>query len=191
MNKIEWRGGTLLAPVPPVLVSCGTMEKSNIITIAWNGILNTIPPIAYISVRPERYSYNIIKESGEFIINLSTAAMIKHVDYCGVYSGNKNDKFQKCNFTKYKSNNVSCPAIGESPLSLECKVRDIVPLGSHHMFTADIVGMLVNENLIDENGKLHLENADLAAFGHGEYYRLGKKIGYFGFSAAKKKKRRS
>lgn len=190
MNKIEWGGGTLLAPIPPVLVSCGTMEESNIITIAWNGILNTKPPIAYISIRPSRYSYNIIKNSGEFIINLSTAAMIKSVDYCGIYSGKKVDKFSKCNFTKYKSNKVNCPAIAESPLSLECKLLDIIKFGTHHVFTAEIIGILVNEDLIDKSGKLHLEKADLAAFGHGEYYRLGNKIGYFGFSVAKKKKRK-
>ena len=165
------------------------MEKSNIITVAWTGITNTVPPKTYISVRPGRYSYNLIKESGEFVINLTTAELIKRADYCGIYTGAKVDKFAKCGFGKETASEVSCPIIEESPLSLECKVTDIIELGSHHMFLADIVAVDVDESLVDAKGKLHLERAGLAAFAHGEYFELGKKIGYFGFSADKKHKK--
>ena len=189
MVKIKWRGGALTAPVPPVMVSCGSMEKSNIITVAWTGITNTVPPKTYISVRPSRYSYDLIKERGEFVINLTTAELIKKADYCGVYTGAKVDKFAKCGFSKEEASEVSCPLIEESPLSLECRVTDIIELGSHHMFMADIVAVDVDEYLVDAKGKLHLERAGLAAFAHGEYFELGKKIGYFGFSADKKHKK--
>ena len=189
MVKIKWRGGALTAPVPPVMVSCGSMEKSNIITVAWTGITNTVPPKTYISVRPSRYSYDLIKESGEFVINLTTAELIKKADYCGVYTGAKVDKFAKCGFSKEEASEVSCPLIEESALSLECRVTDIIELGSHHMFMADIVAVDVDESLVDAKGKLHLERAGLAAFAHGEYFELGKKIGYFGFSADKKHKK--
>lgn len=190
MGKVKWKGGTLLGPIPPVMVTCGTMEKANILTIAWTGIINTVPPKTYISVRPERYSYDIIKESGEFVINLTTAAMVKNADYLGIHTGRKIDKFQKSKLTKEAASEVECPLIGESPLSLECRVFDIVPMGSHHMFLADIVCMDVDEALIDKGGKLHLEKAGLAAFAHGAYYELGRKIGNFGFSVAKKKSKK-
>lgn len=188
MAKLKWKGGALLAPMPPVMVSCGDMENSNIITIAWTGIINTIPPKTYISVRPSRHSYNIIKESGEFVINLTPASLIKSADYCGIYTGAKVDKFAKCGLTKGAANEVSCPVIAESPLSLECKVTEIIKIGTHDMFLADIVAVDVDEKLLDKNGKLDLARANLAAFAHGEYYELGKKIGKFGFSAVKKKK---
>jgi flavin reductase (DIM6/NTAB) family NADH-FMN oxidoreductase RutF len=188
MSKIKWKGGALIAPLPPVMVSCGDMEKSNIMTVAWTGIINTIPPKTYISVRPSRYSYNIIKESREFVINLTPSRIIKAADYCGIYTGAKVDKFAKCNLHKEQATEVACPLIAESPLSIECKVTDIIPLGSHDMFMADIVAVNVDEDLIDKNGKLDLSRAGLAAFAHGEYYELGKKIGKFGFSAVKKKK---
>lgn len=190
MAKIKWKGGALIAPVPPVMVSSGDMEKSNIMTVAWTGIINTVPPKTYISVRPRRHSYNIIKESGEFVINLTPSKYIKAADYCGIYTGAKVDKFAKCGFHKEEATAVSCPLIAESPLSLECKVTDVIPLGTHDMFLADIVAVDVDEELIDKEGKLHLERAGLAAFAHGEYFDLGKKIGYFGFSAAKKKKKK-
>ena len=186
MSKIKWKGGALIAPLPPVMVSCGDMEKSNIMTVAWTGIINTIPPKTYISVRPSRYSYNIIKESGEFVINLTPAKIIKAADYCGIYTGAKVDKFAKCNLNKEEANEVKCPLIAESPLSLECKVTDITPLGSHDMFMADIVAVNVDDSLLDAKGKLHLERAGLTAYAHGEYFELGRKIGYFGFSADKK-----
>ncbi len=189
MSKIKWKGGALIAPVPPVMVSCGDMDKSNILTIAWTGIINTIPPKTYISVRPSRHSYNMIKESGEFVINLTPSKLIKQADYCGIFTGAKVDKFAKCNLTKENASEVACPIIGECPMSLECKVTEIVPLGTHDMFLADIVAVDVDESLLDKNGKLDLSRAGLAAFAHGEYFELGKKIGQFGFSAVKKKKR--
>ncbi len=188
MSKVKWKGGALIAPLPPVMVSCGNMEKSNILTVAWTGIINTIPPKTYISVRPSRYSYNIIKESGEFVLNLTPSRLIRSADYCGIFTGAKVDKFAKCNLTKEMASEVACPLIGESPLSLECKVTEIMPLGTHDMFLADIVAVDVDECLLDKNGKLDLSRAGLAAFAHGEYFELGKKIGQFGFSAVKKKK---
>jgi Conserved protein/domain typically associated with flavoprotein oxygenases, DIM6/NTAB family len=188
MSKLQWKGGALIAPVPPVMVTCGNEEKANIITIAWTGILNTVPPKTYISVRPSRYSYDIIKESGEFAINLTPSALVKSADFCGIHTGRKVDKFEKCGLTKEKATKISCPTIAECPLNVECKVTEIIPLGSHDMFIADIVAVNVDEKLMDKDGKLHLEKASLAAFAHGEYYELGKKIGSFGFSVAKKKK---
>ena len=188
MAQVKWRGGALLAPVPPVMVSCGDMEKSNIVTVAWTGILNTIPPKTYISLRPSRYSYEIIKEKGEFVINLTSAELIRTADSCGVYTGRKVDKFAKYSLTKTEAFEVAAPLIGECPLSLECRVTDIIPLGSHDMFIADIVAVDVDETLLDKEGKLCLDRAHLAAFAHGEYFELGKKIGSFGFSVKKKKK---
>lgn len=189
MSKVVWKGGTLLSPVPPVMVSCGDMEKSNIITIAWTGILNSNPPKTYISVRPQRHSFEIIKKTKEFVINLTPASLVKEADYCGIYTGAKVDKFEKCSFTKTETSTVGCPLIEECPMNLECKVTDIVELGSHYMFIADITAINVDEALLGEDGKLHLEKAKLAAFAHGEYFELGKKIGSFGFSVKKKKKR--
>ena len=187
MAKVVWKGGTLLSPVPPVMVSCGDMDNSNIITIAWTGILNSNPPKTYISVRPQRHSFEIIKNTREFVINLTPAALVKEADYCGVYTGAKVDKFQKCGFTKGAASTVGCPIIEECPMNLECKVTDIVELGSHHMFIADITAINVDESLLDEKGKLRLDKAKLAAFAHGQYFELGKKIGDFGFSVKKKK----
>lgn len=189
MAKISWKGGALLGPVPPVMVSCGYMEHSNIITVAWTGILNTVPPKAYISVRPSRYSYPIIKESGEFVINLTPASLVKEADFCGIYTGKKVDKFKRCGLHKQQASSLACPMIEESPLSLECRVTDVISLGSHDMFIADIVAVNVDEELIDSDGKLRLDKAHLAAFAHGEYFELGKRIGTFGFSVKKKKRR--
>ena len=188
MAKVKWRGGALLAPVPPVMVSCGDMDKSNIVTVAWTGILNTIPPKTYISLRPSRYSYEIIKKTREFVINLTPAELIRTADSCGVYTGRKVDKFKKYALTKAEAFEVGAPLIGECPLSLECRVTDVVPLGTHDMFIADIVAVDVDESLLDKDGKLNLDRAHLAAFAHGEYFELGKKIGSFGFSVKKKKK---
>lgn len=190
MSKIVWKGGTLLGPIPPVMVTCGTFDEANIITVAWTGIVNTQPPRTYISVRPERYSYGIIKETGEFAINLTTSNLARQADYLGIHTGRKIDKFKKSGLQKESASVVSCPLIAESPLSLECKVFDILPLGSHDMFLADIVAVDVSEELIDKSGKLRLDKSSLAAFAHGEYYEIGKKIGAFGFSVAKKKKHR-
>ena len=188
MAKIKWKGGALTAPVPPCMVTCGEGENANIITVAWTGITNTVPPKTYISVRPTRHSHKLISESREFCINLTPASLIKTADFCGIYTGKKVNKFERCKLHKEEASAVSCPIIAECPLTLECKVTDIIPLGSHDMFLADIVAIDVDDSLLDESGKLHLERACLAAFAHGEYYELGKKIGTFGFSAKKKKK---
>ena len=187
MAKQSFKGGALLSPVPAVMVSCGDMENSNIITIAWTGIINTVPPKTYISVRPSRHSHEIIKNTGEFVINLVDCKNIKKADFCGIYTGKKVDKFKRCGFEKEKSEFVSCPCIAQCPVCLECKVESIIPQGSHDMFIANIVNVRVDESIIDKNGKICFEKADLAAFSHGEYFSLGKKIGTFGFSAAKKK----
>jgi flavin reductase (DIM6/NTAB) family NADH-FMN oxidoreductase RutF len=173
------------------MISCGSEEdgSSNIITVAWTGILNTIPPKTYISVRPSRHSYKLIRERGEFAINLTTAELVKSADYCGIYTGAKVNKFEKCNLHKEEASEISCPLIAESPLSLECRVTDVIELGSHHMFLADIVAVDVDESLINSDGKLCLDRAHLAAFAHGEYFALGEKLGYFGYSVKKKKKK--
>lgn len=189
MSKINWKGSTLLGPLPPVMVSCGTMEKSNIITIAWTGILNTHPPRTYISVRPQRHSYHIIKESGEFTLNLTPANLVRAADFCGMYTGAKVDKFARCHLSPEAGLNVTCPSIAECPLSLECRVFDIIPLGTHDMFLADILTVRADETLLDEKGKLCFERANPIAFAHGEYYALGKKLGNFGFSGVKKRKK--
>lgn len=189
MAKITWRGGALLAPVPPALVTVGDMEKANIITVAWTGIVNTVPPKTYISVRPRRYSYGILKERGEFIINLTPASLVHAADFCGMYTGTKIDKFARLGLTKEAVDGFSVPAIAECPLSLCCRVTEVVPMGSHDMFLADIVSVHINEDLLDENGKLCIARADLAAFAHGEYFALGRALGNFGFSAVKKKRR--
>ena len=188
MSKVKFRGSALLAPVPPVLVSCGDMESSNIITVAWTGILNTIPPKTYISIRKKRYSYNIIRERGEFVLNLTPTSLARTADYCGTYTGAKVDKFAACNLTRVAADQVSAPMIGECPLSLCCRVTDVIEMGSHDMFIADIVEVYANEELMDERGKLHIERAELCAYAHGDYYAMGKRIGHFGFSAVKRKK---
>ena len=188
MKKQVWKGTVLTSPVPPVMVSCGDMEENNIVTVAWTGTVNTKPPMTYISLRPSRHSYGIIKEKGEFVINLTTTDMIKKTDYCGIYTGKKVNKFEKCGFTKCEATQVSAPLIDECPVNLECKVKDVIPLGTHDMFLAEIVAVHVDESLIDENGKLHLERADLSAFAHGDYYALGKKLAPFGISVKNKKK---
>jgi len=188
MAKTKWRGGALLAPLPAVLVSCGTADKPNLITVAWTGITNTVPPKTYISVRPGRHSYGLIRESGEFVINLPTAAIARAVDYCGMYTGKKVNKFEKTGLTPAPSEEVATPSVAECPISLECRVTDVVPLGSHEMFLADILCVNVDESCIDKSGRLDIARADLMAFAHGEYFALGKKLGKFGFSAVKKKK---
>ncbi len=187
MAKIKWRGGTLLSPVPPALVTCSDGERENLLTVAWTGIVNSDPPKTYISVRPSRYSYDIIKKSGVFAINLTTKELTRAADWCGVRSGAKEDKFARCRLEKERASEIDCPILAASPLALECRVTDVIPLGSHDMFLADIVAVDVNEDLVDENGKLHLSRAGLVAYSHGEYFELGKRIGKFGFSVAKKK----
>ena len=190
MSKIHWKGSTLLGPVPPVMVTCGDMEQSNIITVAWAGIINTHPPRVSISVRPTRHSYGIIKERREFVINLTPASLVRECDFCGIYTGAKVDKFAKTGLHKEPAVEVACPVIAECPLALECKVLEILPQGTHDVFLAEVVAVDVEDSLIDEKGKLRLDKADLAAFAHGEYFQLGKKIGFFGSSAVKKKKKK-
>lgn len=190
MSKITWKPGNLVAPVPAAMVSCGTMEKPNIITIAWTGnICSGRFPKAYISVRPERYSYGLIRESREFVINLTTAALVRAADFCGVKSGRDVDKFAHLGLTPLPAREVSCPIIGESPVSLECRVTDIIPLGIHDMFLADVVAVQVEDQYLDDTGKLRLDKCHLAAYAHGEYFALGKKVGSFGFSVKKKRKK--
>ncbi|HBL85165.1 MAG: flavin reductase [Clostridiales bacterium GWF2_38_85] len=186
MSKIKWKPGTLLAPVPPVMVSCGSLEQPNVLTIAWAGILNSDPPKTYISIRPSRYSYEIIKSSGEFVINLTTTALVRTADYCGVKTGKNTDKFSECKLTAERSFEVSAPSIAESPVSIECRVCEIVPLGTHDMFIADIIAVSIDDQYIDKTNKLHLEKCGLVAYAHGEYYALGKQLGSFGFSVKKK-----
>ena len=187
MAKAVWKGTVLTAPVPPVMVSCGTTDKANIITVAWTGTVNTKPPMTYVSIRPTRHSYGIIKEAGEFVINLTPTSLIKKADYCGIYTGAKVDKFVRCGFTKAEASQVKAPLIAECPVNLECKVTQILPLGTHDMFLAEIVAVNVEESLLDGSGKLRLERADLAAFAHGDYYALGKKLAPFGVSVKKKR----
>lgn len=187
MSKQTWKPCTFLAPIPPALVTCGTMEHSNIITVAWTGIVNTIPPMTYISLRPERYSYGIIRKQGEFVINLATRRLVRAADFCGARTGAKIDKFAEMKLTKEPVTALDCPAIGESPINLECRVKQILPLGSHEMFLSEIVAVNVDEGLLDGQGRLRLERAQLAAFAHGAYYALGEKLGSFGYSVKKKK----
>ncbi|MDR4073725.1 MAG: flavin reductase family protein, partial [Eubacterium sp.] len=187
MSKAQWRGATLLAPVPAVMVSCGTMAESNILTIAWTGIINSNPPKTYISIRPERHSYEVIKETGEFVINLTTVSLVRATDFCGVRSGRDFDKFEKMALTKESAAHLNCPMIEESPVNLECRVREIIPLGSHDMFLADILAVNVDEQYLDERGKLHLDKAQLISYAHGEYFELGKKRGGFGCGVRRKK----
>ena len=164
------------------------MEKSNIITVAWTGILNTNPATVYISVRPTRYSYNLIKEQGEFVINLTTKDLARATDWCGVKSGKDVDKFKEMNLHKEKANFVKCPMIKESPVSVECKVKEIKEMGSHHVFIADVLAINASKEYIDEKGAFDISKCDLIAYANGGYYELGKKIGKFGFSVQKKKK---
>lgn len=194
MSKQTWKAGNMLYPVPPVMVSCKRPgEKPNIITVAWCGTICTSPAMVSISVRPERYSYQIIKESGEFVINLTTKQLAYATDYCGVTSGRDIDKYEKMKLTPLSSKYVQAPGIKESPVCIECKVRQVLELGSHHMFLAEVMGVTIDEKYLDANGKFHLSKAEMIAYSHGEYYELGKFIGRFGYSVkktVKQKKRR-
>jgi len=191
MEKRVLKPGAMLAPAPAVMVSCGDMENSNIITIAWTGIVNSNPPMTYISVRPERHSYEIIKNSGEFVINLTTKNLVFATDYCGVKSGRDIDKFEQMKLTKEKASKVSAPMIAESPINLECRVKDIIHLGSHDMFLAQIVAVNVAENIIDESGGIRFEKCGLTAYAHGQYFALGAQLGKFGYSVRKKSRGKS
>ncbi|MBE6863445.1 MAG: flavin reductase family protein [Ruminococcus flavefaciens] len=190
MAKQFWKGSALLAPVPAALVTCGTIETPNVLTIGWTGIVCTRPPMTYISVRPERYSHDIIADSGEFVINLTTSAMCRETDLCGVKSGKDTDKFKLCGFHTAPAQKIAAPVIEECPVNLECRVTESKPLGSHTMFLAEIIGINVDERFIDSKGKLNLQQCGLMAYAHGEYFALGRKLGDFGFSVRKKKKHR-
>ncbi len=188
MGKQTFKPGNMLYPLPAVMVSCqGNDEKPNIITVAWAGTVCTNPPMLSISVRPERYSYHLIEESGEFVVNLTTQDLVRVTDFCGVRSGRDLDKFKECHLTPLPSKLVKAPGIAESPVNIECKVREIKPLGSHTMFLADVVNVTIDDTYLDENGRFHLNQSRLVTYSHGEYFLLGKKLGTFGYSVAKKK----
>ena len=187
--KQSWKAGTLIYPLPAVLVSCGECEEEyNMLTVAWTGTICTSPAMCYISVRPERHSYPIIRRTGEFVINLTTKAMAHATDWCGVKSGRDVNKFAETGLTPEKAQVVNAPAIAESPISIECRVKQVLPLGTHDMFIAEVVNILVDEQYIDpETGKFDLERACPIVYSHGEYFELGKLIGHFGWSVRRKK----
>lgn len=187
MAKESWKPGNMLYPLPAVMVSARSPQgEDNIITVAWTGTICTNPPMVYISVRPERYSYGIIKETGEFAINLTTKKLAKATDYCGVRSGRDVDKFKTMHLTKAKAKIVNVPLIEESPVNIECRVKEIVELGSHHMFIAEVVNVNVTKEYMDEKGRFDLSKASPIVYSHGTYYDLGKKIGTFGYSVKRK-----
>ena len=187
MGKEYWKPGNMVYPVPAVMVSCQRKnEKPNIITVAWCGTVCSDPAMVSISVRKERYSYDIIRESEEFVINLVTKDLAFATDYCGVTSGRDVDKFEEMKLTPLSSQKIFAPGIDESPVNIECKVKQVIPLGSHDMFLAEVVGVTVDDKLLDETGKLCLNEAGLVAYSHGEYFLLGEELGKFGYSVRKK-----
>ncbi len=191
MGKEFWKPGNMLYPVPAVMVSSQREgEKPNIITLAWAGTVCSDPAMVSISVRPERYSYDIIKETGEFVINLVTRELAFATDYCGVKSGRNVDKFRDMKLTPLTSKQIKAPGIAESPVNLECQVQEILPLGSHHMFLARVAGVTVEDSYLDESGKFRLNDTKLVAYSHGEYFVLGEKLGKFGFSVEKRRRKR-
>jgi flavin reductase (DIM6/NTAB) family NADH-FMN oxidoreductase RutF len=188
MDKEFWKAGNMLYPLPAVMVSCQRQgEKPNIITVAWTGTICTNPAMVYISVRPERFSYDIIKETGEFVINLSSEDLVKAVDYCGVKSGRNVDKFKDMQLTPVAGNIVKAPLIKEAPVNIECRVKQMLPLGSHHMIIAEVLGVHVDKAYMNKNGKFELSKARPIVYSHGEYYGLGDLLGTFGYSVKKKK----
>ena len=190
MSRRNLKAGTLEAPLPAVMVTVGDMEKSNIITVAWTGILSSDPPRTYVSVRPSRHSHKMLLENGEFVINLTTEKLARATDFAGIYTGAKVDKFEKLGLTKERSECVAPPTIAESPVALECKVFQVINSGTHDIFMADIVNVSCDESLFDGADRLCLERAGLIAYSHGEYFALGKKLGRFGFSTDKSKEKR-
>lgn len=190
-KKQNWKPGNMLYPVPAVMVSCARPgETPNIITIAWTGTICSDPVMVSISVRKERYSYNIIKDTGEFVINLVNRELVRAADYCGVKSGRDVDKFQQTRLTPLPSSHIQAPGIAESPLNLECRVRQVIPLGSHDLFLAEVAGVTVDEQYMDEKGTFHLNDSRLVAYSHGTYFELGEKLGTFGFSVKKTGKKK-
>lgn len=186
MGKDIWKPGTVIYPVPAVMVSCGDMEHKNIVTVAWTGTVNSDPAMTYVSIRPSRHSYNIIKEKGEFVINLVTEKLAYACDFCGVRSGRDLDKFEEMKLTAVKGNVVDAPIIYESPVNIECKVKQIIPLGTHDMFLAEVVSVQVSDEYLDETGKFHFDQSKPICYSHGAYYGLGRKLGTFGYSVKKK-----
>lgn len=182
-----WKPGTLVYPAPAALVSCGDCDENNLFTVAWTGTVCTNPAMLSISVRPERYSYGLIKRHMQFTLNLTTAAMARATDLCGVKSGRDGDKWALCGLNRYPGVAVSCPAVEESPLSIECRVKSIIPLGSHHLFIAEVLNVLADERWLDsETGRFELDRAGLMSYSHGGYFAQGEKLGHFGFSVRKK-----
>ena len=188
MAKQTWKAGNMVYPLPAVMVSCGREgERPNIITVAWTGTICTNPPMLYISVRPQRYSYDILCETGEFVVNLTTKKLAKATDYCGVRSGRDVDKFKETGLTAVPALHVKAPMIAESPVNIECRVTEKKELGSHHMFLAEVLAVHVDEGYLDEKGRFRLNESGLMAYSHGEYLGLGKEIGTFGYSVKKTK----
>ena len=191
MAKQSWKPGNMIFPLPAVLVTCGDSQHSNMLTVAWTGTLCTNPPMCYIAVRPERHSYGIIKANMEFTINLTTAQMAHATDWAGVRSGSEYDKWEETGLTSEPGVTVECPSIKESPVNIECRVKEILPLGSHHLFIADVVNVLADESLLDaDTGAFDLGRAGLMSYTHGHYYRQGEEIGRFGFSVKKDSSRK-
>ncbi len=184
--KQVWKPGTLLYPLPAVLVSCGDSAHSNLMTAAWTGTVCTNPAMLYVSIRPERYSYGIIRERGEFTVNLTTAAMARATDYCGVKSGRDTDKWAGSGLHPVPGVGVACPAVEESPVSIECRLRQVIPLGSHDMFLAEVVDVLADGRYMDADGRFDLARAGLMNYSHGHYYCQGRPLGHFGFSVRRK-----
>lgn len=187
MAKITWRAGTLLAPLPPALISSGTIKKPNVMTAAWTGIIASDPVLTYVSIRPSRYSHEIISKTKEFVINVPNLPLLKATDFCGVKSGRDIDKFKACGLTPEKCDFVEAPQIKEAPISLECKVLSVQTYGTHDMFLAEVLAVHVDDEYISDKGALNLQKANLIAYAHGFYFALGKKLGKFGFSVEKKK----
>ena len=186
MAKQMWKPGNMLYPLPVVMVSCKENEKDNIITVAWTGTICTNPAMLSVSIKKERYSYNIIKSSGEFVVNLVTDKLVYAADWCGVRSGKDYDKFEQMKITKQKAKYLSCPMIKESPVNIECRVDEIKELGRHDMFIAKVLNVWADEAYMDSNGKFMLNSSGLVTYSHGEYFMLGKKLGKFGYSVKKK-----
>ncbi|MCI6858975.1 MAG: flavin reductase family protein [Eubacterium sp.] len=189
MGKIDFKPGNMLYPLPAVVVTVRDKEgRDNMITVAWTGTVCTNPPMLYISVRPERFSYSALHETGEFVVNLTTKNMVKATDFCGVRSGRDLDKFKETGLKKGEARKVNVAVIEDSPVNIECRVREEIPLGSHHMFLADVVAVTVDDAYMDERGTFHLEQADPIVYSHGTYFNLDKALGKFGYSVRKKKK---
>lgn len=186
IKKQKWKAGNMIYPLPAAMVSCGDLERTNIVTVGWTGTICTNPAMTYISLRPSRFSYDIIKESGYFVINLTTRDLAYATDYCGVKSGRDCNKFKEMSLTPIWDEETKCPMIGESPVSIVCEVTEIKELGSHDMFIAKVRNVYVNEAFLDEKGKFHLNDSDLIAYSHGTYLTLGEPLGTFGYSVRKK-----